>query len=232
MKILAELTTLDWLYYFLKQSIRTLQQIHATGTSHRGIDPFTLCIESPYSIHEGSLDITYAAPEIALSIGISEKYTPEEAVRRWKQESKSMQWIERWLPGVAEQYSRSSLQKLIGIPIPESQSDIWSLGISYLCTLDALYKETEPFSEKQLFLEAISSMLHLRGRSLPRLSMAVQPAAASTSSNPEGSAAAAAVSVADEAAAAVSVVRPSARMTLAEPIRRGERNKTRKNPYS
>lgn len=231
MKILAELTELDSLYYFLKQSIRQLQQIHATGTSHRGIDPFTLCIESPYSILEGSLDISYAAPEVAFSVAISEKYTPEEAVRRWKQESKAMQWIERWLPGVAEQYSRSSLQKLIGIPIPESQSDIWSLGISYLCTLDALYKGTDPFSEKQLFLEAISSMLHLRGRSLPL------PSVASTSSNPETSAVAASA-VADDAAAAtaavfaVSAVRPSARMTLAEPIRRGERNKTRKNPYN
>jgi serine/threonine protein kinase len=224
MRILAELATLDSLYYFLKQSIRTLQQLHATGTSHRGIDPFTLCIESPYTILEGSLDMSYAAPEVALSIAISEKYTPEDAVRRWKQESKAMQWIERWLPGIAEEYSTTSLHKLIGIPIPEQQSDIWSLGISYLCTMDALDK---PFSDKQLFLEAISSMLHIRGRVFPFASVPAAAAVAATSSDPETS-----VNAPSDAVPDASVVHRSARMTLSEPIRRGERNKTRKNHYN
>jgi serine/threonine protein kinase len=141
MKTLAEVSEVDSLYYFLKQSIRQLQQFHKTGTAHGGIEPLILSVESPYEMLEGSINAMFAAPEIALGLAVAEQYTPEEAVRLWKKESPALRWIERWLPGVAEQYSISALQKLIGTPIPEMQSDIWSLG----CMFAGMIFQKEPF---------------------------------------------------------------------------------------
>ena len=207
MKTLAEVSNLDSLYYFLKQSIRQLQQLHTNGTAHGCIEPLTLSVESPYLILEGSINAKYSAPEIALGLAVAEEYTPEEAVRMWKKDSNALKWIERWIPGIAEGYSISALQKLIGTPIPEQQSDIWSLGISYLSVYDSLSKE-ESFPEKELFFEALTSMLRLRGRSVSTVATAAT-------------------------AATVSTVAPhSGRLMLSEPIRHGERNKTRRNPHN
>jgi hypothetical protein len=208
MKTLAEVSEVDSLYYFLKQSIRQLQQFHKTGTAHGGIEPLILSVESPYEMLEGSINAMFAAPEIALGLAVAEQYTPEEAVRLWKKESPALRWIERWLPGVAEQYSISALQKLIGTPIPEMQSDIWSLGISYLSVYNSLSKE-ESFPEKELFFKALTSMIRLRGRSIP-IFEDVSAAAVET----------------------VSVAPRSGRLMLTEPIRHGERNKTRRNPHN
>ena len=131
----------------------------------------------------------------------------------WKKDSNALKWIERWIPGIAEGYSISALQKLIGTPIPEQQSDIWSLGISYLSVYDSLSKE-ESFPEKELFFEALTSMLRLRGRSVSTAATAATVATAAT-------------------AATVSTVAPhSGRLMLSEPIRHGERNKTRRNPHN
>jgi serine/threonine protein kinase len=154
MKTLIDLTTLDSLYYFLKHSIRSLQAIHARGESHGAIQPCTLSIDLPYECLEDSVDTIYSAPEVALGLAVVEKYKPEEAVQIWKQESIAIRWIEHWIPSVAEEYTSRALQKLIGTPIPEQQSDIWSLGISYLSVYDSLSKE-ESFPEKELFFEAL-----------------------------------------------------------------------------
>lgn len=214
MKTLAEVSEVDSLYYFLKQSIRQLQQIHEKGTSHGGIEPLTVGVESPYSLLEGALNAMYAAPEVALGLAVAERYKPEEAVRLWKKDSSSLQLIERWIPGLAEQYSISALQKLIGTPIPEQQSDIWSLGISYLSMYDNLSKE-EPFPEKDSFFEALTSMVRLRSRSLPIFEItAAETVAPSVSSHSHA------------------VPLRSGRLMLTEPIRHGERNKTRRNPHN
>jgi hypothetical protein len=207
MKTLAEVSEVDSLYYFLKQSIRQLQQLHKTGTSHGGIEPLTIGVESPYPLLEGSLVAMYAAPEVALGLAVAEHYTSEEAVKLWKKDSSGLQLLERWIPGVAEGYSISVLQKLIGTPMPEQQSDIWSLGISYLSIYDTLSKE-ESFPEKDSFFETLTCMLRLRGRSLPIFeeTSSIEPA--------------------------VTVAPRSGRMTLSEPIRHGERNKTRRNPHN
>jgi len=223
MKTLTDLTTLDSLYYFLNHSIRILQQIHTRGESHGAIHPLNLLIEHPYEILEGSVDIMYAAPEVALGLAVVEKYKPEEAVQLWKQDSVAMRWIEHWIPSVAEGYSTRALQKLIGTPIPEQQSDIWSLGISYLCMFDALYKKEIPFPEKDLFFETISKMLQLRGRTLPSVEPVVETAA------PAGSVETAAIRPGKSCDVAA---RHSGRLMLTEPIRRGERNKTRRNPHN
>jgi len=213
----------------LKQSIRQLQQLHGKGLAHGAIEPLTIGIESPYRIEEGTLDTTYAAPEVALAIAVGENYTPEEAVRLWKRDSKSMQWMERWLPGVAEIYTAPALKRLIGTPLPEQQSDIWSLGISYLCMMDTLYTAEHPFPEKHLFFEALSAMLRLRGRSLPVLSAVVASAgAAAAPAVPAVPAVPAGIAAAAPSAPAAAL--RSAGLTLAEPIHRGARNKTRKNP--
>lgn len=231
MKILAEVSEVDSLYYFLKQSIRQLQQLHKTGISHGGIEPLTISVESPYILSEGTLNAMYAAPEVALGLAVAEHYTPEEAVRIWKKDSSGLQLIERWIPGLAEQYSISTLQKLIGTPIPEYQSDIWSLGISYLSMYDSLSKE-EPFPEKDSFFETLTSMLRLRGRSLPIFEEASAPVIdvpVTVSTVPPRSGRMTAGLVCDE----TRLDPPrSGRMTLTEPIRHGERNKTRRNPHN
>jgi hypothetical protein len=210
MKRLAELSEIDSIHYFLKQSIQQLQQLHTKGLSHGGITPLSICVESPYEIIEDITDTIYASPEIALSIAISENYKPEEAVRMWKRDSRAMEWIEKWFPAVAEGYTSQALQKLIGTPLPEQQSDVWSLGISYLSVYDALHKD---FPEKDLFLETIAQMISLRNRTLPSVHSFEESVE----------------TVVVETVVAVPAVRPSARLTLAEPIRRGARNKTRKN---
>ena len=204
MKTLAEVSEFDSLYYFLKRSIQTLQQLHATGISHGSIEPLTLRVDSSYELLEGTIDTKYAAPEIVFGLAIVENYAADEAIRLWKSDSSAMKWIEKWLPAIAEDYTTKALQKLIGTPIPEQQSDIWSLGLSYLSMYDILYKKDVSFSEKDLFFEALSSMLRLRGRSFPT----VEPSVVVASS---------------------SVAPPSGRMILTEPIHRGERNKTRRN---
>ena len=235
MKTLAEVSEVDSLYYFLKQSIRQLQQLHETGTAHGGIEPLIISLESPYTMLEGSINAMFAAPEIALGLAVAEQYTPEEAVRLWKKESPALQWIERYLPGVAEQYSISALHKLIGTPIPEMQSDIWSLGISYLSVYNSLPKE-ESFPEKELFFKALTSMLRLRGRSFPifdvaaaveTISATVSIAAASPHSGSSGRMNSIPAFGGNQA-----VPPHSGRMKLSEPIRHGERNKTRRNPHN
>lgn len=225
MKTLTDLTTLDSLYYFLKHSIQSLQAIHLRGESHGAIQPYTLSIDPPYEYLEDSMDTMYSAPEVALGLAVVEKYNPEKAVQIWKQESVAMRWIEHWIPSIAEEYTSRALQKLIGTPIPEQQSDIWSLGISYLCIFDALYKKDVLFHEKEQFFEAISDMLRLRGRKLPTLNFALSAEIA----EPAGP-----VEIAETALPAEisAVVRHSGRLMLTEPIRRGERNKTRRNPHN
>jgi len=203
MKTLAEVSEVDSLYYFLKQSIRQLQQLHEKGISHGGIEPLTIDVRDG-TLLEGSMNAMFAAPEVALGIAVAEQYTSEEAVRLWKKDSTTLHWIERWLPGIAEGYSISALQKLIGTPIPEQQSDIWSLGISYLSMYDTLSKE-ELFPEKELFFEALTSMIRIRGRTLPIF----EPVSTVATASP-----------------------PSGRLMLSEPIRHGERNKTRRNPHN
>jgi len=215
MKSLAEVSELDSLYYFLNQSIRQLQQLHIKGLSHGGIEPLTLSIDPPYELVEGSMDAIYASPEIAIGLAIVEEYSIADAVRIWKQKSVAMRWIERWIPAIAEEYSTHALQKLVGTPIPEQQSDIWSLGISYLSIFDTLYRPDHSFPEKELFFEVLSRMLRLRGRTLPSVETAET---AETS--------------AETAETALPVVRHSGRLMLTEPIRRGERNKTRRNPHN
>jgi serine/threonine protein kinase len=211
MKTLAEVSEVDSLYYFLKQSIRQLQQLHKTGISHGGIEPLTIGVETPYILLEGTINAMYAGPEVALGLAVAERYTSEEAVRLWKKDSNGLQLIERWIPGVAEQYSISALQKLIGTPMPEQQSDIWSLGISYLSVYDSLSKE-EPFPEKESFFDTLTLMVRLRGRTLPIFETIAAETAA--------------------AAATGSTAPRSGRMMLTEPIRHGERNKTRRNPHN
>jgi len=225
MKTLADLTTLDSLYYFLKHSIRSLQGIHARGESHGAIQPYTISIEFPYYLLMDSIDTMYAAPEVALGLAVVENYKPEEAVRIWKQESIAMRCIEQWIPSIAEAYTIHALQKLIGTPMPEQQSDIWSLGLSYLCMFDTLYKKDILFPEKEDFFKAVSDMLRLRGRTLPTLSFdlpveSVLPAETFVETSAETS-----VEI-------PSVARHSGRLMLTEPIRRGERNKTRRNPHN
>jgi len=220
MKTLADLTTLDSLYYFLKHSIRSLQGIHARGESHGAIQPFTISIEFPYYLLIDSIDTMYAAPEVALGLAVVEKYKPEEAVHMWKQDSVAMRCIETWIPSIAEEYTTKALQKLIGTPIPEQQSDIWSLGLSYLCMFDTLYKKDILFHEKEQFFKAISDMLRLRGRTLPTsgetsLVESVEP-----------------VLPVETSAETPPAARHSGRLMLTEPIRRGERNKTRRNPHN
>ena len=141
--------------------------------------------------------------------------------------------LEQWIPIIAEGYTPNALQKLIGTPLPEQQSDIWSLGISYLSIFDSLYKKETSFSEKELFFEALSGMLRLRGRVLPSVESAlpaeiVEPAlsvetAALRPGRLNGSLAAGETSA---------VAHHSGRLMLTEPIRRGERNKTRRNPHN
>ena len=170
-----------------------------------------------------SVDTMYAAPEIALGLAIVEKYKPEEAVRLWKEGSVALRWMEHWIPSIAESYSIHTLQKLIGTPIPEQQSDIWSLGISYLCMYDTLSKQETPFPEKDKFFEAISDMLRLRGRVLPSVELDAETVAPFHHSGKLNE-----TLVCDETAAPP---RPG-RLMLTEPIRRGERNKTRRNPHN
>jgi len=228
MKTLADLTTLDSLYYFLKHSIRSLQAIHACGESHGAIQPHTLSIDSPYKCLEDSIDVMYSAPEIALGLAVVEKYKPEEAVQMWKQDSVAMRCIETWIPSIAEEYTTRALQKLIGTPVPEQQSDIWSLGISYLCIYDALYKKEVLFHEKEQFFEAISEMLRLRGRTLPSVETAGPVDETAETAGPVETTAVHSERVNGNLAAA----RHSGRLMLTEPIRRGERNKTRRNPHN
>jgi len=265
MKTLAEVSEIDSFYYFLKQSIRQLQQLHEKGTAHGGIEPLTIDIENS-TLLEGSLAAMYAAPEVALGLAVAEQYTPEEAVRVWKKNSTGLKLLERWLPGVAEGYSISVLQKLIGTPIPEQQSDIWSLGISYLSVYDSVSKE-ESFPEKELFFEALTSMVRVRSRSLPTFeaSATVSATAVAGSSPPSGclssipaeggnqvvpprSGRMTAGLVCDEtrldpprsgrmtAGLVCDETRldppRSGRMKLSEPIRHGERNKTRRNLHN
>jgi serine/threonine protein kinase len=228
MKTLADLTTLDSLYYFLKHSIRSLQAIHACGKSHGAIQPHTLSIDSPYECLEDSIDVMYSAPEIALGLAVVEKYKPEEAVQMWKQESIAMHWIEQWIPSVAEEYTTRALQKLIGTPVPEQQSDIWSLGLSYLSMYNALYTKETPFSEKEQFFEAISEMLRLRGRKLP----SVEPAFPADETDETAGPAETTAVHSERRNGNLAAARHSGRMMLTEPIRRGERNKTRRNPHN
>jgi hypothetical protein len=233
MKTLADITTLDSLYYYLKHSIRSLQIIHARGDSHGALYPHTLSIDPPYDLLEDSVDTMYAAPEIALGLAVVEKYKPEEAVRLWNKESSAMRWLEQWIPIVAEAYTPNALQKLIGTPLPEQQSDIWSLGISYLCIFDSLYKKETSFPEKELFFEAISGMLRLRGRVLPSVEPAV-PAEIVEPALPVETAALRPGRLNGSLAAGETpaVAHHSGRLMLTEPIRRGERNKTRRNPHN
>jgi hypothetical protein len=174
----------------------------------------------------------YSAPEIALGLAVVEKYKPEEAVRIWKQESVAMRWIEQWIPFIAEGYTTHGLQKLIGTPVPEQQSDIWSLGISYLCMYDALYKKEVLFHEKEQFFEAISGMLRLRGRSLPSVEPAL-PVEPVDETVPETAAVHSGRLNGNHACGMIPpVAHHSGRLMLTEPIRRGERNKTRRNPHN
>jgi hypothetical protein len=170
----------------------------------------------------------YSAPEIALGLAVVEKYNPEEAVQIWKQESVAMHWIEQWIPSVAEEYTIRALQKLIGTPVPEQQSDIWSLGLSYLCMYDSLYTKEIPFSEKEQFFEAISGMLRLRGRKLP----SVEPALPADETDETAGPAETTAVHSGRLNGNLAVVHHSGRMMLTEPIRRGERNKTRRNPHN
>jgi serine/threonine protein kinase len=204
MKTLAENSEIESLYFFLKQSCQKLQHIHAKGIAHGGIEPLTLCIESPYDIVEGVVDVKYAPPEVAIALAISENYKVEEAIQLWKRDSSAMNWLKRWVPMVAEDYTTNALQKFIGTPIPEQQSDIWSLGISYLSMYDGLFKEDVSFPEKERFFEMLIPMVRLRGRMIPSFPVLTDS----------------------------SVAPRSARWKLAEPIRRGERNKTRKNLHN
>jgi len=228
MKTLAEVSKVDSLYYFLKQSIRQLQQLHKTGIAHGGIEPLILSVEPPYAMLEGSINAMFAAPEIALGLAVAEQYTPEEAVRLWKKDSPALQWIERWLPGVAEQYSISVLHKLIGTPIPEMQSDIWSLGISYLSVYSTLPKE-ESFPEKELFFKALTSMVRLRGRSFPIFEDVAETVSETVFAASSHSGRMTSI----PAEGGNQAVPPrSGRLMLTEPIRHGERNKTRRNPHN
>jgi len=255
MKTLADITTLGSLYYFLKHSIRSLQAIHARGDSYGAIQPMTISIEFPYDLLIDSVDTMYVAPEIALGLAVVEKYKPEEAVRLWNKDSVAMRWLEQWIPNIAENYTPHALQKLIGTPFPEQQSDIWSLGLSYLCMYDSLYKKETPFPEKELFFEALSGMLRLRGRVLPSVEPAVpaetaEPAlpvetAALRPGKLNGSLACGETPAVNLAVGEIhgsaapphgrsrdAVAHHSGRLMLTEPIRRGERNKTRRNPHN
>jgi hypothetical protein len=181
--------------------------------SHGGLEPLTIDIDRNQLL-EGSLNTEYAAPEIALGLAIVEHYNIDTAVRLWKDSSIGLKCIERWLPHIAEDYTQEGLRSLIGKPIPEQQSDIWSLGMSYLRVYDRL---VDPSSSTQFdmtsFFELVSSMLRLKHRTLPVSS--VEPA-----------------KTVEPVETVVVPARRTGNWMLSEPIRHGERNKTRRSPRS
>ena len=217
--MLSEVSSVEFLPIYLKGSIRTLQLLHASGISHGGIEPLTIDIDRNQFL-EGSLNTEYAAPEIALGLAIVEHYNIDTAVRLWKESSIGLKCIERWLPHIAEDYTQEGLRSLIGKPIPEQQSDIWSLGLSYLRIYDSLI---DPSSSTRLdmtsFFEILSSMLRLKHRFLPTLTI-VSVKTVET------------IEVAEPVEPVETVARRTGNWTLAEPIRHGERNKTRRSPRS
>lgn len=217
--MLSEVSSVEFLPIYLKGSIQALQVLHASGISHGGIEPLTIDIDRNQLL-EGTLNTEYAPPEIALGLAIVEHYNIDTAVRLWKESSIGLKCIEHWLPHIAEDYTQERLRSLIGKPIPEQQSDIWSLGLSYLRIYDSLI---DPSSSTRLdmtwFFETLSSMLRLKHRFLPTLAIApvktVEP-----------------VEVAEPVEPVETVVRRTGNWMLTEPIRHGERNKTRRSPRS
>jgi hypothetical protein len=211
--MLSDVSSVEFLPIYLKNSIRALQVVHASGTSHGGLEPLTIDIDRNQLL-EGSLNTEYAAPEIALGLAIVEHYNIDTAVRLWKDSSIALKCIEHWLPHIAEHYTYDALRSLIGKPIPEQQSDIWSLGMSYLRTYDSL---VDPSSSTRLdmtsFFELLSPMLQLKHRSFPLVAMEV--------SKPM-----------ETIEPVETVARRTGNWTLSEPIRHGERNKTRRSPRS
>lgn len=211
--MLSDVSSVEFLSIYLKGSIQALQVLHASGMSHGGLEPLTIDIDRNQLL-EGSLNTEYAAPEIALGLAIVEHYNIDTAVRLWKDSSIGLKCIERWLPHIAEDYTQEGLRSLIGKPIPEQQSDIWSLGMSYLRVYDRL---VDPSSSTQLdmtsFFELVSSMLRLKHRTLPVSS--VEPA-----------------KTVEPVETVVVPARRTGNWMLSEPIRHGERNKTRRSPRS
>jgi hypothetical protein len=260
MKTLTDVTDGSLILDYLKGSIRSLQILHKTGIAHGELDPSVIQIEDTFEFLEGTLSTHYAAPEITLGLAVLEGYEIPVAVQLWKDESKAFQLLETWLPDIAEEYTEKALYRFIGTPISEQQSDIWSLAICYLFLYDDLYKQqTKKLKIVQgLFLEAIESMLRLRGRTFPSFEeetaaslapiesttttvagMTAEPAVSAEPAEPAVSAEPAEPAVPVTTVAPVLPVETDGQMgtarrrwTLAAPIHRGERNKTRRNPHS
>jgi len=220
MKTLAELTTAEFIVDYLKGSIRSIQIFHQTGTAHGELDPSVIQIEDTFEFLEGTLSTRYAAPELTLGFAIVEGYEIPAAVKLWKEESEAIRIIEQWIPEVAEEYTEKALYKFIGTPISEQQSDIWSLAICYLFLYDELCKDGH--KDQEQFLELVTPMLRLRGRSYPVLP--ALPIESDESAIP--------VATVVPVMTVVPVETARRRWTLVAPIHRGERNKTRRNPHS
>jgi serine/threonine protein kinase len=210
--MLSEVSSVEFLPIYLKGSIHALQVLHASGISHGGLEPLTIDIHQNQLV-EGSLNTEYAAPEIALGLAIVEHYDIDTAVRMWKESSIGLKCIERWLPHIAEEYTREGLRSLIGRPIPEQQSDIWSLGLSYLRVYNDLFERSSSKQDTSHFFELLSPMLRLHRRTLPIIADVH-------------------IELPKTVETVETVFCPPGSWKLTEPIRHGELNKTRRSPRS